>query len=211
MDADRAAAQLEVIRTLMERTALYRRSLIPATLVTGGLGAAAAVLAFALDLDQPRTFGLYWMAVAGVAMGAAFLLMRRQAMHDGEPFWSPPARRVLQAALPAFTAGLTAAVVAVSSAAHPGVSIWWLPVVWMVLYGCALNAAGFFMPRGIRLFGWLFVLAGCALGSLLNAAGSAGTILAPVDAHLVMGGTFGGFHALYGLYLLQTRTHAPPP
>jgi hypothetical protein len=182
MDADRAAAQLEVIRTLMERTALYRRSLIPATLVTGGLGAAAAVLAFALDLDQPRTFGLYWMAVAGVAMGAAFLLMRRQAIHDREPFWSPPARRVLQAALPAFAAGLTAAVVAVLPAAHPGVSIWWLPVIWMVLYGCALNAVG-----------------------------SAGTILAPVEAHLVMGGTFGGFHALYGLYLLQTRTHAPPP
>ncbi len=39
----------------------------------------------------------------------------------------------------------------------------WLPLIWVVLYGCAFHAAGFFMPRGMRLFGWAFVIGGCGL------------------------------------------------
>ena len=37
----------------------------------------------------------------------------------------------------------------------------WLPLSWVVLYGCAFHAAGFFMPRGMKIFGWAFIVGGC--------------------------------------------------
>jgi hypothetical protein len=43
-----------------------------------------------------------------------------------------------------------------------GDDLTWLPLIWIVLYGCALHAAGFFTPRGLRVFGWAFVLGGCS-------------------------------------------------
>jgi hypothetical protein len=72
----------------------------------------------------------------------------------------------------------------------------------MLLYGCALHAAGFFMPRGIRLFGWLFVLAGCGLAACRCWAGGP---LVLRQGHLLMGTVFGGAHLAYALYLYITE------
>jgi len=208
MDARQASSHLEVIRTLMERVALYRRALAPTTLALGGVGTLAAGVGWAFDLSAPRAFGVYWMAVAAVALGVAVVLMRRQALRDREVFWSPPARRVLQAVLPAFTVGLVTGIVAVVPGWREPLWLWWLPAVWTVLYGCALHAAGFFMPRGIRLFGWLFVVTGCVLLVVLNARSYASGMPDLVLAHVLMGSIFGGFHLAYGLYLMQTREKA---
>ena len=41
-----------------------------------------------------------------VALAGSFLLVRRQALKESEPFWSPPTRRVTQALLPPLVAGL---------------------------------------------------------------------------------------------------------
>jgi hypothetical protein len=195
----------------MERVALYRRALAPTTLALGGVGTVAAAVGWGLDLSEPRSFGLFWMAVAGVALVVAVLLMRRQALRDREAFWSPPARRVLQAVLPAFVVGLVAGIVTVFPIWQEPLWIWWLPAVWTILYGCALHAAGFFMPRGIRLFGWLFVLSGCALVVVLHARSYASGMPDLVQAHVLMGGLFGGFHLAYGLYLLKTREKSAAP
>lgn len=211
MDAHQASSHLEVIRTLMERAALYRRALAPTTLALGGVGAAAGLVGWMLDLGEPRGFGWFWMAVAAVGLGSAVLLMRRQAVRDREVFWSPPTRRVMQAVLPAFTAGLVTGVLAVGPAWREPLWMWWVPAIWMVLYGCALHAAGFFMPRGIRLFGWVFVGVGCLLAGVLNARSYGAGMPALVHAHLLMGGVFGGLHLAYGLYLLRTRKNATAP
>jgi hypothetical protein len=72
----------------------------------------------------------------------------------------------------------------------------------MLLYGCALNAAGFFMVRGIKLLGWLFVLGGCAL---IAAHCAAGGPLALIYCHGAMGASFGGLHLAYGIYLYFTE------
>ena len=204
MDSRWAGEQLETIRTLMERAAVYRRALGPTALATGALGCVAATAGVALDIGQPRGFGFYWMAVAVAGLAGAILLMRRQALRDREPFWSPPARRVTQALLPALVAGLVAGLVAACPAWREPLQMWWLPAVWMLLYGCALHAAGFFMPRGIRLFGWLFVLTGCVMLLVLNTRSYGSGMPALVQAHWLMGATFGGFHLLYGLYLTAT-------
>ena len=75
--------------------------------------------------------------------------------------------------------------------------------VWGVLYGLALNSAGFFMPRGIKLFGWTFILAGLGLFLVLDGFRSwDGRMYLP---HLLMGVLFGLSHLAYGIYLYFTE------
>jgi hypothetical protein len=142
------------------------------------------------------------MAVSVMALLAAILLARRQALKDAEPFWSPPTRRVAQAFLPPLFAGMILGVLTGFGPQSDRLQSWMLPGAWMVFYGCALHAAGFFMVRGIKLFGWGFVLGGCAL----LAAGVLGGLRLPSHSgHWLMGATFGGLHLAYGLYLHFTE------
>jgi hypothetical protein len=207
MESNWAAEHLQVIRTLMERAALYRRALAPIMIFNGVVGLAAAALGWGLKIGSPRGFILFWAGVGVVAVAGSFLLVRRQAIKESEPIWSPPTRRVTQAFLPPLAAGLmigTVAWVGVGSASGnlgdlSGVI--WLPLIWVVLYGCAFHAAGFFMPRGMKIFGWGFVVGGCGL----FAAGIPGWAT-PLDyAHGIMGLFFGGLHLAYGVYLRSTE------
>jgi hypothetical protein len=207
MESNWAAEHLQVIRTLMERSAVYRRALAPIMSFNGGLGLAAAALGWCLGIGSPQAFILFWAGVAAVALAGSFLLVRRQALKDAEPFWSPPTRRVTQAMLPALTAGFIislAAVLRLPSAPPefgPALGLFWLPLSWVVLYGCAFHAAGFFMPRGMRLFGWIFILGGCGLLAL----GTPDWAERQTYAHGLMGSFFGLLHLAYGIYLYFTE------
>src|SRR5262252_10160598 len=106
MDTNWAAEHLQVIRTLMERSALYRRALAPIMIYNGVLGAVGAIVGWASHIDSPRGFIFYWACVAAVALAGSFLLVRRQALKESEPFWSPPTRRITQAMLPGLVAGM---------------------------------------------------------------------------------------------------------
>src|SRR5437867_8540760 len=106
MESDWAAENLRVIRTLMERSAIYRRALAPMMLLAGSVGMSAAVLGWFARIESARAFVGYWLVVAVLTMAGSFLLLRRQALRDGEPLWSPPTRRVTQALLPALVSGL---------------------------------------------------------------------------------------------------------
>jgi len=207
MESNWAAEHLQVIRTLMERSALYRRALAPIMIFNGVVGLAAAALGWALKVGSPHAFILFWAAVCAVAMTGSFLLVRRQAIKDSEPFWSPPTRRVTQAFLPPLAAGLMIGIVAwMKAGSAPGnpsdlSGVIWLPVRWVVLYGCAFHAAGFFMPRGMKIFGWAFVVGGCGLFAATMPDGAR-----PLDyAHGIMGLFFGGLHLAYGVYLYFTE------
>src|SRR6202453_5105818 len=101
-----AAEHLQTIRTLMERSALYRRALAPISICVGGLGVLAAAGGLALKIELPGRFAIYWLAVSLVAVLGALLLVRRQAIKHGENFWSPPTRRVAQAMIPPLVVGL---------------------------------------------------------------------------------------------------------
>lgn len=217
MDEHWATQHLQVIRTLMERAALYRRALSPVLLVSGGLGTLGALTGWRLPVEQPGTFAGYWLALAALSVVLTLAIVRKQALKDAEPFWSPPARRVSLALLPALTGGLLLALGVCLAAALPrlreAMTIYathlmafvWLPAVWMILYGCALHAAGFFMPRGIRLFGWCFVLGGAALFFLSWAQPPTFR-----TGHFIMGSCFGGLHLAYGVYLRFTEKPLPP-
>ncbi len=211
MESDWAREHLQIIRTLMERTAVYRRALAPMTLTSGVVGLAAGGLGRFLPVESPRAFVLYWLAVAVVAGVLSLLFVRRQALRAREAFWSPPTRRVAQAAALPLTVGLLLGmgVLLTGTADDLGatgalLTFGWLPCAWIVLYGCAVHAAGFFMPRGIRLFGIILALVGCGL-----AAFALPTEPDAYFAHNAMAACFGGLHLAYGLYLSFTETRAP--
>jgi hypothetical protein len=152
------------------------------------------------------------MGIAIITIAMAFVLVRRQALKEAEPFWSPPTRRTAQAFLPAMVAGFLIAVAAGVVIGRPRVeqsltlyarnlaAFVWLPALWIMLYGCALHAAGFFLPRGMKLFGYLLLAGGCGL------------LWVPFPhpptfrtGHAIMGACFGAFHLAYGVYLYFTE------
>jgi hypothetical protein len=210
MESNWATGHLQVIRTLMERSAVYRRALAPVMTANGVLGAGAAAAGLMARVEAPRAFIGYWMAVALVGVAGSFLLARRQALKDAEPFWSPPTRRVAQALLPPLFFGFVLGLLLVArqggSGGAPGAALclFWLPLVWIALYGCALHAAGFFMPRGMKIFGWALVLASSTIGAL-GAFGLFDWAEGPLFGHGVMGLVFGAAHLAYGVYLYFTE------
>lgn len=218
MESNWATEHLQTIRTLMERSALYRRALAPITLFAGGTGIVAAIAGCLLRIQSAPGFAGYWTGVAFFGVVGAFLLVRRQAMKNAEPFWSPPARRVAQAlALPLIVGLLVGIFVFIAWSKAPVAdpptglrddagNIIWLPAVWALFYGCALHAAGFFTPRGLRLFGWLFVAAGLAvLFWLLLVHRQDYPDGSWQGSHCLMGFFFGVLHLAYGAYLYLTE------
>ncbi|HEX4645525.1 MAG TPA: hypothetical protein VH598_07940 [Verrucomicrobiae bacterium] len=201
METNWAVENLQAIRTLMERSALYRRALAPIMTFTGLVGIIAGVVGWYWGLGSVRGFAIYWMAVSLLAIAGDYLLVRRQALRESEPFWSPPTRRVTLAILPCLFAGLVTGVVFIGWVDDNIKATVLLPVIWMILYGCALHAAGFFMPRGIKLFAWALIVGGCALLLALSSL----EIPSPLCGHVVMGIFFGGCQLAYGIYLYFTE------
>lgn len=210
MEHNQATEHLEVIRTLMERSALYRRALGPVTMLAGTLGTLAAGAGWLLKFETPVVFTAYWLAVGVLTAASAFLLIRQQALKQKEPFLTPPTRRVVHAFLPPLLIGLVIGLVLIALEAQHGPAstnpseagkdLTWLPLAWVVLYGCALHSAGFFIPRGLRLFGWTFVLGGCSV-FIYWALFRLGSIRPQQTGHVVMGFFFGVLHLAYGVYL----------
>lgn len=203
VDENAARDHLTTIRTLMERSALYRRALAPVMFSVGTIGTGAGLIASRLLPETPRAFAFYWLGVALASTATAFLLIRRQAFANKEVFWSPPTRRVFSAMLPAIFAGAAVVGPLVNIHQEGTMIAVTLPPLWLVLYGCAIHSAGFFMIRGIRLFGWGFVIAG-----LLVALSAANPHLIEPSirlAHLIMALTFGLGHLAYGAYLYFTE------
>jgi hypothetical protein len=207
MNDAEAAQQLQTIRTLMERAALYRRALGPVLLVAGLLGVAAALVGWLLPVQSGNGFVGLWISVACIAIASSLIIIRRQSLQAAEAFWTPPTRRVATAMVPPLFAGLAMTLPLSLAHADSGVLALALPPVWVICYGLALHAAGFFTLRGIRWLGYAFVV----FGALLCAAAALVTGFKPSlrHAHLVMGVAFGIGHLAAGLWLrLQERNSA---
>lgn len=196
MDQREAAEQLQTIRTLMERAALYRRALGPTLVGIGILGSVAGGLGYLWTpaSQSLQVFVVFWLAIAFVALVWTGFWVRRQAMRAAEPFWTPPTRRVLSAMMPP----VTVAVIATASALYgtPG-STGVLTCLWLVSYGIGLHSAGYFTLRGIRLLGWAFIAAGLTAGI--------GTHPSLREAHLLMALTFGLGHLAAGAWVLMVE------
>jgi FtsH-binding integral membrane protein len=203
METNQATENLQVIRTLMERSALYRRALAPIMTFVGAIGIAGGVLGCAAKIDTQNGFILFWSGIAAVGLIGSFLQVRRQALKDAEPFWSPPTRRVAQALFMPLFIGAAVTIITWRFPADSYIKPWGgICTIWMMLYGCALNAAGFFMNRGIKLLGWGIALCGCGLFAYRYA-----WVLEPnvLSDHRAMGWIFGGVQFAYGIYLYFTE------
>ena len=205
MHTDWALENLKTIRTLMERTAVYRRAMGPVMVVVGVTGLAAGALGAFLNLTPALPNVGYWIGVAVVCLLEACWMIRRQALKDAESFWSPPMRRVMQAVAPAFFAGAVAGLPFVFLRWETVNAVLLLMPAWMVFYGFAMHSAGFFMPRGFKLFGWGFVLGGVGVFAAIILGAKNGFWLSNQAVNWLMGGIFGGAHLAYGLYLLFTE------
>ena len=202
METNWASDHLQTIRTLMERSAVYRRTLAPVMMVSGGLGVAAALAAHFAKVEDDRAFSIFWLATGFLTLGAALLLVRKQAIKEAEPFWSLPTRRVAYALLPPFLVGLAAGLhVALRGGSASGLAPL-LAAAWLTAYGCALHSAGFFMQRGIKVFGWACLGCGCIMLVLIPMIPALHSTTA---AHGLMGTFFGLLHLAYGMYLHVTE------
>jgi hypothetical protein len=204
MEPKWAEDNLLTIRTLMERSAVYRLALAPIMLYVGALGVITAAAGIYFRLDAMRAFCSLWLGAAVLAIGGAYLIARRQAIQDKEPFWSPPTRRVSQAMAPALVAGAIVSVLFLIGANDESFTEW-LAFFWILFYGCALHSAGFFMPRGIKLFAWVIIAGITGFFGVLVLAHT-GLI---VNAHWLMGFIFGVLHVAYGVYLYLTEKGKP--
>ncbi|HWF19570.1 MAG TPA: hypothetical protein VG754_09885 [Verrucomicrobiae bacterium] len=212
METNWAAEHLQTIRTLMERSALYRRALAPISTFVGVVGIAGAILGWGLDIAVASEFTVLWMLVGIIAVSGALVLVRKQALKQGEAFWSPPMRRIVQAMVPALLIGfilglpiLIAEDAKLRAGTPQSPTALILTFIWTCLYGLALNAAGFFMPRGIRLFSWLFIIGGIGL-IFMKDFGPWDLESNPTkSANVLMGLVFGASHLAYGIYLYFTE------
>jgi hypothetical protein len=200
-----AEENLQTIRTLMERSALYRRALAPIMLFVGFVGALTAAVGLMFHFDSPRAFGGLWLAAAVMAIVGSFLIARKQSLKDHEPFWSPPTRRVAQALMPALGAGMFVGLAFLIEGEND--VFYALILTWALFYGCALHAAGFFMTRGIRLFGWIYI--GCACALICYHLGIMPLSYVVTNPHWLMGFFFGALHLAYGAYLYLTEKKNP--
>jgi hypothetical protein len=203
MNPNWAEENLQTIRTLMERSAIYRRALAPIMIFAGALGVAAAIIGICFQLNSIRQFSVLWLLTAAIVVAGTFLIARRQAVKDKEKFWSLPTQRVGHALLPPLFAGMVFG----STFTYVGLTT---PVIltfiWLSFYGCALHSAGFFMPHGMKWFGWIFIMFACLMLIFLA------TVVSPtadIGAHWLMGFFFGVLHLIYGAYLYLTEKKNP--
>jgi hypothetical protein len=197
MDTEKAAADLKVIRQLMERPIRF-------STMSGLSGIWAGLVALAgLAVDHfvsrrlPGEQGVWiilgdWAGVFVLAFAGAWTFTRRREKRQGMPAWSGVKTRVLLTILPPFVAGvgITAIIILrwTFARATPSLDQFDLvPAIWMLFYGVALWQLGEFSPREVRLLGAAFVLAGLATAALFQES-----------PYAALGATFGGFHLIYG-------------
>lgn len=202
MQTHDAAENLQLIRTLMERAALYRRALAPVMIATGAIGLAGAVVGIAVRIENLHAFVQLWLGTGIVGIGATLLIARRQSLQAREMFFTPSARRVIAALIPALFVGGALGVGLLQLSNDTASNFLMVPALWIALYGCALHAAGWFTTRGLRWFGLANLLPACAALPFLMGPGGGFPWPSP---HVVMGVWFGLFHLLFGAWLYFTE------
>ncbi|HEY1861088.1 MAG TPA: hypothetical protein VGG61_12075 [Gemmataceae bacterium] len=186
MDARQAARNLEVIRTLMERTCQYQLLTARASLAAGLLGGAGALAFLWLDPNSRLEFGSVWLGVFLGSVLATLIGTVMRGRERGEQVWSRQARAVVLALAPSLFAALVLSIYFFAREEHL-----WLPGVWMLCYGQGALATSAYAPSSIRWLG----IAVLALGAITLALGT-------VYAVLMMGLVFGAGHIGLGTVLL---------
>jgi hypothetical protein len=182
---ERAAADLEFIRTTMARSASF--TAVPGY---GGvlMGGIALVAAWVSSLQPTRgAWLIVWLTAAGVAGAIAVEAIRRKSNRAGIPFWSASARRFAQGLLPSLAAGA-----ALTAAAMAGGHDDLLPAIWLLLYGAGVVAGA---SASIPLL--------TGLGIAFMAVGVVALMLPAVLGTLCLATGFGGLNVAFGILIAR--------
>jgi hypothetical protein len=192
MDASQAARNLEVIRTLMERTCQYQLLAGWAGLAAGSLAGAGALAFLVLDPADPAVFAAVWGLVFAGSLLASVTGTVLRGRERGERVWTRQTRAVVLALAPAWFAGAVLTVFFLGRGLHL-----WLPGVWMLCYGQGALATSAYAPSPIR---WM--------GMAMLPAGALTLALGPGAAVILMGLVFGLGHVVLGVALLAAERRA---
>ncbi len=206
MNSNWAEENIQVIRTLMERAALYRRAMAPMMFLAGGFALAGAVGAEVGGLENLRTFILFWGVIALAVLIGSGLIVRKQAVKKDEPFWTVPARRVFRSFLPVILVGGVIGAAKVFDGLESPQELSGIghsfAASWALLYGLGLHSAGAFVAKGIKRLGWCFIICGVLMSVDATALGG---LLLKMSPNILMGIVFGGLHLVAGIYLHFTE------
>lgn len=206
-ERSRAAEDLRVIRSLMERATIYRAISAPTALVGGLLAVAtSAALCFFLR-DRPvetserdcQLFAATWLVVLFLVLAVNAFFVRREAHRQGRPFISPGAKLAIRAVIPCLIIPAIATVWFFRNADPIDEIV--IVCVWTAFYGLALLATALFAPLALTLLGWAFLLS-----SLVIAWWPKSFTFDPHNyfPSLAMGATFGLFHLIYAVCIWTT-------
>ena len=156
MESNWAAENLQTIRTLMERSAVYRRALAPIMLFAGALGVAAAVVGLLFHLDSMRAFGTLWLGTAIVVVAGALLIARRQAFKDQRAFLVATHPTGRPGAVAAFDRrDVSGGGVHVCGSGMMDSRCCW-PCSGCFFTGAGCTPPAFLLPAGVKAFGLVF-------------------------------------------------------
>ncbi|MDB4588296.1 hypothetical protein N9124_02310 [bacterium] len=197
-EQERAARNLETIRSMMQRATVYRMISWPTALFAGSLA-----LIWPLLLTNHRMhWALPWIVLAGVVAVFNTILVFKKAKREGENLVTPGLRMGLQAIMAPMLVGAVIGIVATFS--RGGYSPVLLSWIWMLCYGGGLMATVNFAPRSIWWLGHTFVLSGlyCFYRWPVGIPLWAPHPEPSFSSDLLMQITFGGYHVIYGLYVI---------
>ena len=181
----RAMDNLRFIRETMERAGEFTAISGWATVAIGATALGAAFLA----ASQPTAarWILIWIAEAVLALVISGWAMWRKGRAAAVPLLSGPGRKFVLSFCPPILAGALITLVLYQAdlvAAVPG--------VWMLLYGCAVVAAGSFSVRIVPAMGLVFML-----------LGAIALVARPGWGDWLMAAGFGAAHIGFGIFIAR--------
>jgi hypothetical protein len=194
--------RLHPIRELLERREIYRAAYARVALITGALSILTAAVLYVNDelthffgrTIRPREFVFAWIDIFIIGAIAAAFFLWRAARDNGDVFPSARTRLVLNTIAPltlipaAFTAWFLAT-------GYLGAAELELVTVWIAFYGLICLACRWFVPRSVRMLGWLFLLTALSVPMLADFI-DASTDNVPLT---LMGLTFGIYHLVFAV------------
>lgn len=206
-----ALEHLRVIRSLLEKSQVYRAVSAPAALCGGILSLGASLLTInpsRLPLNgrlEPRTFLFVWLVILGITTALNLFLLQREAAGRSQPFFSEGMRTALRALLPPMLVGgvLGSGLIWFRDDVKLG------SLVWILCYGLALLSTAHFSPRSLVRLGWAFLLSGIALTMVYFTQGGLGMAEnSATPASIFLGLTFGVLHIAYAVAVFVRKPAA---